>query len=344
MKKLALIIILVLLSSLLFPISAHAAATIDNPQSISIDSCQVVRNTIEDEDIAIIFPLDISYTDNFSNTDNISYPEDVLASESFYIRFYDTDGTTVLAETRPYRYINKGYDKNVCGFYFDSSISDLLTWGSAYKIGIIPNDIHFTSPPADYFYTLSSSNYTSKVSQQDNQDVITNYLLDILKDFEATYTGLYLLTSSDVGEVLTADGENWLRGAIPGIASIAPNLFYIQYYVPQTEDMNYDNSLSETYAERSSDWDITNGLNWLADETGLDSAGTVSWFIDAIICIIFTVFCAWKGWGVEPGLLGSMMISECGALLFGDTLMNIVLYGSLLAGIFIFFIIWLRRA
>ena len=95
---------------------------------------------------------------------------------------------------------------------------------------------------------------------------------------------------------------------------------------------------------RSARWDINTGLNWLAAQTGLDSAGTVAAFIFVIISLVFTVFCAWKGWGVEPGLLGSMMNIECGGLLFGGSLFNMVLFAGLLGGIFIFYIVLMRRA
>ena len=333
-KQILIASLLVLLVSL---VAVHPvlAATITNPTSISVTSVQVVRNVIETGDICVAFHYNIAYT---------AYPTTVWASDSFSLNFYNTNGVTVLSPTNPYVYIDNGYNDNLGGFYFNAAAAASMTWGAAYKIGIIPNPADFSSPPANYYYTLQSTDYTTKTTQGDNQTVIQTYLSNTCVLLEQVYSGLSLLVSSDVGEVLSVDGENWLRGALPGVASFAPHLFYTQYYVPQAETTNYNNSLGTTYANRSARWDINTGLNWLAAQTGLDSAGTVAAFIFVIISLVFTVFCAWKGWGVEPGLLGSMMNIECGGLLFGGSLFNMVLFAGLLGGIFIFYIVLMRRA
>jgi hypothetical protein len=335
MKRIVIAIFFALLFCLCFALPV-SAATIPNPDiSILVVSCQVVRSVIEDDDIAVVFHYGINYT---------AYPITVPASESFFLRFYDIDGTTILAETKPYVYIDNGYNDNMASFYFDKATAAGMTWQGAYQIGIVPNTLNFASPPANYYYVLSNTNYTVKTTPEDNHAVIVDYLRNNAVALQGIYSGLTLLVTTDVGTVLTSDGDNWFRNAMPGVASFAPDLFYIQYYVPQAEDLHYTNDLGISYATRATGWDITTGLDYLATVTGLDSAGTVAAFGSMILALIFVIFCAYKGWGVEPGLIGSMMAMECSALLFGGTLLNIVLFGALIAGMFVFFILLLRRA
>ena len=337
MRRIAAALILACLIFAVLIVPVFATTTIPNPSSITISSAEVVRNTIEPGDLALAFQFKLAYT---------NYPTTVTATDSFYLRLYDPTGVTVLFETHPYACIDYGYNDNIAGLYVSAAdvTTDGLVWGTAYKIAIVPVSAYFSSPPSNVYYTLQSTDYTTVTAKTDAQKVMADYIRKMFYAFEQTYSGLQILTTSDVGDVLTSDGENWLRGAFPGVASIAPALFYVQYYVPTATNMNYNSSLGATYAGRSASWDITTGLSWLATQTGLDSAGTVALFINIGICLVFTIFCAWKGWGVEPGLLGSLMILEDGALLFGGSLLNAVLFLTLIMGIFIMYILFLRRA
>jgi hypothetical protein len=335
MKRILAIAFLFILSLFVIGLPVAAADPINPPDSITITSAKVVRNVIETGDIFVAVNYGINYP--------IDYPTDVLASESFYLFFYDTGGTIVGAAA-PFAFIDNGYNANIVGFYFDAATAAGITWGAANQIGIVANPIYFASPPDTFYYTLSSTNYTTSTTLTANQTELQNYVRDSCKTLQNTYDDLILLVNTDVGTVLSTDGEYWLRNAMPGIASAAPNLFYIQYRVPQSEDMGYNSSLAATYAARYATWDINTGLDYLATKTGLDSAGTVAMFATIIITVVFIVFCGWKGFGIEPGLMGGVMILECGALLFGGTLLNIVLLGGLGGGILIFFVLYLRRA
>lgn len=335
MRKIVPIIFLLMLSIILtVPVSA---TTISNPDSISITSAKFVRNVIDDGDMAVVYEFGINYDDD-------DYPTTVWASQSFELVFYDTDGETEIDSDNPFVYIDYGYQSNFGGFYFTASAAEDLTWEAAYNIGIVPVDEYFASPPDDYQYTLTTSDYSTVTSQSDNKTLITNYIREICQNLQAEYEGLSLLVSTEDGTKLSADGENWVRGAIPGAASIASDLFYVQYYVPTTSDFSYNNDQQEIYSNRASSWDITSGLDAIATHTGLDSAATVATFGFVAIALIFTILCAYRGLGIEPGLFGSMMIMECGGLLFGSTIFTIVLTVSLLCGIFIFFVWYLRRA
>lgn len=357
MRKIIFSFFLCLLFLCLFPFPVSAQIIIANPDSIAITSALVVQSTITQDDVFIAFNFGINYA---------NWPTSVLASDSFHLILYDTNGNTILASSAPFVEMDNGYNANIAGFYLAPSVGPALplTWNGAYKIAIVPNSIYFTSPPATQYYTLSSANYCAATDQLSNQTALQNYIKDSCIKLEGNYpaqtitttvttpatttsvmkSGITLLMKTDVGIVLSTDGEYWMRNAMPGVASAAPALFYIQNEVPVTTNLGYTNGLSGTYSPRLTGSPITNTLAWIATKTGLDSAATVACFGFIIIAIIFIIICAWKGLGVEPGLIGDMVIIECGACLFGGTILNIVLMSALGAAIFIFFVLWLRRA
>ena len=226
-KQILIASLLVLLVSL---VAVHPvlAATITNPTSISVTSVQVVRNVIETGDICVAFHYNIAYT---------AYPTTVWASDSFSLNFYNTNGVTVLSPTNPYVYIDNGYNDNLGGFYFNAAAAASMTWGAAYKIGIIPNPADFSSPPANYYYTLQSTDYTTETTQADNQTVIQTYLSNTCVLLEQVYSGLSLLSVLGCGRGSKCGRRKLVTRRLAGSRFVRSQSFL--YPVLRTSSGNY---------------------------------------------------------------------------------------------------------
>lgn len=333
MKRFLSIFTLLVMALVVFSFPAQA---IDPPDSITIYSAKIVRNTAEDGDWSIAFHYGLNYAD---------YPE-TAASETFIFRLYSADGSTLLSSTAPYVYFNYGYGQGAGSFYFDpDTVTALgLVWGTDYRIDIVGSPAFFDPMPTPYTYVLTSSDYSSVTSQEDNQEQMKSYILSVCRRLEAVYTDIQLQGSTDAGTVLTAIGESYFRGAIPGIASIAPTLFFTQFYIPESQDIDYDNTLAEGYEERLEDSDVMQG----ADAAGAKILGISGkelaagfFFILAIAAVIFTNA---KGWGVEPGLLVAGMLITCGSLLLGGPVATFGFVLAFVCGIIGLFILIAKRA
>lgn len=299
------------------------------PDSISILSAQVVRNTITDGDMTFVAHYNLAYED---------YPSEP-ASSTFIFRLYSPDGLTLLAATTPYVIFNNGYSHGVVSFYFDAE--DAPEWGLAYKIDIAGSPLYFDPPPDPYNYVLSD--YSGTTDQQANQELLKSYILGVCDLMEQAEPSWVLHGSTDVGIVLTALGEVYFRGAIPGLQSMAPTLFFVQFYTPEPTELTYTDELAQEYGGRLEGTDIMLGFERLGAEFNL-SGGTTAAFLVILACIALIIFLAAKGWGIEPGMLGAGIILTLGALLLGNALMVLRFFMAFIGGIMIFYLLFLRRA
>jgi hypothetical protein len=306
------------------------ALALTPPDSMTIYSTRVVRNTVEDGDVAIAFHY---FVDDNSYTDP--------ASSTILFRLYDTDNTTLLSSTVPYVYFGYGYDNGIALFYF--SASDNLTWGEAYRINIAGSPAFFDPQPTPYNYFLSSSDYSSETTQAANQDLMTDYVLGVARLLEIAYPTYSLYGSTDMGVVLSAVGEAYFRGAMPGLQSIAPDLFLTQHYIPTLSDMGLGSTQATTYEGRLEDSDIMDGFEALGNELGVAGqsvAGGVA-FICAIGLVIYTNRLRW---GSTPGIIAAMILLSGAAVTLGGALMLVRLTLGLIAAIMLFYLLFFKRS
>jgi hypothetical protein len=336
MKKLSILFVIMLAVLLIPPMPIYA---ITLPESMSIPDVKVYRNLTETGDMLYVFEYNIAFTsDNFSDTS---------ASDSFIFRLYDTDGTTLRATSSPYVYSffnSNGYAHGVSSFYFSANDTK-PSWNSAVTIQLYGTPAYF-SPAQVYNYTLTSSKYTTSTTSEANQSELYNYVL-LLSDRLASYynsTGIILKATSDSGIILSSYGELYFRGAIPGLQTICPNLFYIQVYVPERMDSGttYNMTMESTYTARHAGDDLGRGLTRLGTAMGVSGAfvGAGICFVSCIaICIIFTR----KGWGVEFGMFISAIIATGFALILGNIMFTILIISSLVAAIALVWLFLLKR-
>ncbi len=324
---------LVILLLMIFPSSVFAAD--DSPDSITISNVQAFRNLAESGDVLILFHYSMPYT---------TYP-DTYASDSIIYRLMNTDNTTVLQTSQPYVYPyfdSNGYGEGVGSFYFTAS--DNLTWGLAYNIDMFTNVL--LTPYIIQSYTIDTTDYVTETTQTDNRDLVEQWVFLESDGLEADYsdTGIILITTSDVGLILSPYGEAYFRGAIPGLQSLAPELFFIQTMVPEVMSVTpYDLSVGDTYADRLVGDDLGEGFDNMPGIFGMNKYA----FWGLGICGLTIAACVWcsrKGWGIEIGLGTGVLAGICLSLLIGDVIFGIIMLGSLGAAIGIVYLLILRKA
>ena len=283
----------------------------------------------------IAFNWNWDFSDNYSSTP---------ASASIMYRLYDTDGTTLLATGTPYVFSpidTNGYGNNIGAFYF--SAADNLTWGAAYKLNIqgVPA---FFSGDSTFTYTLTSSDYSLETTQEDNRNELYAYVMLLCDRFDSLYD-IELKSSSDSGVVLSSYGELLFRGAIDGLQALCPQLFFIQVYIPELMPVtDYDMSLQTTYTDRLVGTDIENGFERLGSFMGGMSGSLAAGLLFFGGIMALCIFTAKKGWPVELGIGASIIIGIFAAILVGDVMFTILMIGSLVAGLGIFYLLTFKRS
>lgn len=323
------------LLAIIFPLVPSPAFALEPPEEIYFNSVQVVRNTVESGDIAIAFYFNTSYE---------TYPTDVSASDAVIIRLYDTDGSTLLATGSPYSLFDGGYGPQVSGFYFDADeVAALgLTWNQPYVINITYSEAYVEEPPEEE-YEITTADYSTPTDQEENQLAFTSWIFGICDNLETARPLYTLHGSTDAGVVLTDIGELYFRGALEGIQSVAPSLFFLQFITPSAVSVNYTANMTSFYGGRLTGTDVMTGFERIGAHLGVtgDFALATFFFIVAICLVLFT---SYKGWGAEPGLLMAGNWLTMGALLAGNEVMVLRMVLAFLAGIMLFYVMLFRRA
>jgi len=308
-----------------YPVSALA---VEPPDTLEVPSAKVFRNLAEDGDWCLVFQYNFT-TDNYSTTP---------ASDSLIFRLYNEDDVlidTVSPYVFPY-FESNGYGNGVRSFYLSASDSP-PAWEDAVSVNIYGAPAFF-SPAQTFTYTLTANDYTSETSQDGNQNEFYAHILLLADRLAGVYqdTGVVLKSTSDSGVVLSTYGELYFRGAIEGIQSLCPALFFIQVYIPEKMELEspYDTSLQDTYTGRLEGTDMEEGFENIGAFIGV-SGTFAAGLIMLAMCMGLCVWCIRKQWGVEIGLVGSALIAIGAALIVGSVVFTIVMIASLVAGILI---------
>ena len=133
-------------------------------------------------------------------------------------------------------------------YYFNSASAP--TWDLNYIIKVSSNPAEFSSP-LEYDFELPSAAY---YSLSNNNVPLANELRTIASDL-STQWNIPLLSDTSSTSVFTADGESYFRNAIPGVQSLAPDIFEdaSQQSPDTTESSSYNTNLSNTYQHRFDD-------------------------------------------------------------------------------------------
>lgn len=185
----------------------------------SILNCKVFHNLLETDDQLYVFHIDVHY-------DVLPTPP---INKYFHFRLLDVGGIAELASATPYAYYNIGYDESCISFYFDAD--DAPTWGSAFVFKLSGNPEYHAAPIPEASYTLTAADYTVSTDQEENQDLLGDFTLQIAHSLQTDW-GATMTEYSALGEVLTPTGATYMSGAIPNLKYLAPGIFSTQVQQP----------------------------------------------------------------------------------------------------------------
>lgn len=240
---------------------------------------------------------------------------------------------TLVATTQPYVFSlfnNNGYGDEMSSFYFSANTTHY--YGGAYVISIVSYPA-FISPIVTFNYTMQPSDYDTSSIQSANRINLATYILNEADRFLTVYPLVHLKSTSDVGTVLSSNGEAYFTSVIPGLQTLCPQLFIAQVYVPTTLPVQpYTTDQSDNYSHRLDNSDIKRGFSRLGAYVSL------SWqFVAGIVvfagCLWITIKCLKKNWGIEIPLFIDSVIVTAVAVLIGGLFFTIVMIVALLAAI-----------
>lgn len=316
-----------------------ASAYITAPTSMTISKPAVYKNLAETGDMAVFFHYSMPYTgDNYSTTP---------ASSSILFRLVDSDNSTILRTGAPFVnpfFESNGYGEGTGGFYLSANETQ-PTWEAAAIIQIVQLPGYFSSPETET-YILTASDYSSATSQDDNRELLKNYILLECDSLATSYidTGIVLKSTSDIGVILSTYGEFYFRGVADGLQSMCPSLFFVQTLVPEAIAVStYDTSLQTTYTNRLADDDLGEGFDRIGDLLNMDG-GVVAGVIVIGSTLAASIWTARKGWGVEPGLAVGTIIMACFAIMVGEGVFTALMVVALAAAIALVYLLGLKRA
>ncbi len=341
MKKYLISLLLALLTIIMItaPVYAIPAPTVKN-----IPDVMVFRNLAETGDCLYVFEYIISDDAGiYNSTGNYS---STPASDSWLFRLWD--GAELKATSKPYVYPyfnSNGYGMGVSSFYFGAS-DNASAWGSALRLELYGTPAYY-SPAQTFSYTLTSDDYVTVTSQDDNRNEMYAFILLLADRLTTNYSaaGVVMKSSSDYGQVLSTYGEMYFRGAIDGLQSLCPALFFVQVYVPEamTDNVTYNMTMASTYGTRLVGEDLGEGFTNLGDAVGV-SGGVASFGVCFIACIGICIWTTKIGWGTEIGMLVSSLVGTFFALVVGNTLYTILIIIALLAAMGVVYIFVFKRA
>lgn len=306
-KWLRLLLLAVALSPIFTSIAVLAIASPTSTPTIDTGNIYINRNLIEDNDRLVEFEFNIPYT---------SIPS-VSATQAFLFSLIHPSTGAVLATVLPYTYIENGYNEGVSGFYLSGSAN--LTWGVQYIIRISENPAQFTEAH-NYDYVIPTSAYTSATTQESNQSQVSTHIIAAANRMH-TYHPTYQFTDSStgVGTVLSSPyGEEYFRGAIPGIQAMAPSLYNVQVITMNTADRVWTTAQFTAYANRFNSGNYTwvgASVNATANQFGIPPDTTMALIIILPLCVGASIIGMIKFRKIEPGLVVSFLFLIFGALL-----------------------------
>jgi len=292
-------------------------ASINPPDSISINSVWVYRNCKETGDQLYIVDYTIDYTVTPNET----------AAEAYMCRLLQSN--TTLAYASPYPYHDKGYGRGVVAIYFSASAAP--AWQSNFTsielLGSPFCDWNGTLPS----YTVVSTNFSL---WQDSEPTVQKvaiagkiiYLATIL---ETEWTEDMTSTSDNGQIVLTPYAASYFVNVIPYLGDIAPSVFpggqspgtsvTEPDILPDTSGQGYANWLASIIT--GTPFDLTN----LAADFGVSRGALTAIFYYGIV--VFVLIVIMRGLGTyKPMMFFALPFVILGAFL-GVPLIVTILVG-----------------
>lgn len=296
------------------------------------ESVRITRNLYEEGDMLLTFHYAISWT----------LPEnqpDEPASETFVFRLMNEAETETLGFSLPYPYVYSGYGEGAGSMYWDAVSAP--TWEANCILSLEENP-GLDPDPKVVKRSVTADDYSSFTEQADNQSYLRDYLIDVALLLELSWE---VEPGSLIGDdnYLTAVGETYFQGAIPGLKLFCPDLFAIKEIVPQTEDREWTLAhQTQTEQQWEGTWvqDSLEGISGLFGGVGWSTITTVGCVFGFLGLLAFSHI---KFQNTKPGLLLGILPMMGGAILgfFPLVAVGLVCFGGIM---FLAYTFWFKRA
>jgi hypothetical protein len=290
-----------LLAAALLP-SPAVADDPPSPTNLQFESVGVFRHLIEEGDFLLVFHYNIYYE---------SDQPDIPANKLFTFRLLDTNGIDYLGAIVPYAYHNSGYDQGCGSFYF--SADDAPDWEMAYVMRISGNPEYFSSPPL-VSRTLAYSNYSQLDTQEENQALLGEYVIEIAQELEINWVDEEDLTFADeTGIMLSATGAAYFKGAITGLQAMAPQIFSTRTVSPEYPETEWEEAKRTEYEERFLDSWPGRAIGSVADLLGV-KYNVVTGVGIFIAIIVVAALCQWRFGNAKPAPIVGICFTLAGTV------------------------------
>ena len=253
-KRLSRALIAALIAVTFIPITP-TSASIASPDTLTISSVNVYRNSIELLDQLYLITGTINYTVN---------PAGENAYDLFLIRLMD--GATELKATAPYAFFDDGFDYFVIGMYFSAAEVTALGigWGvgTGYSVKIEGN------PGADWTASPPPSVVIGTFDQWYDGTTVSNTTVNLTLKMRT----LALATENTWGVTLTellagvrkfnATGEDYFTTTIPDLRLMTPELFSQSLTTPDFMERDLVNI---GYTGGDTTQQVIYGVNWAVE-------------------------------------------------------------------------------
>ncbi len=310
--------------------TAVPVCAVDAPTSLSIEGVKVVRHVIEDDD----FALAVHYNIDYGTLPNES------AADLFHFNAFDIMGDNI-GSVEPYGYNDKGYGEGIVLFYW--AAANAPTWQSALNIKVTGNPAAaWSGAVPETTRTLLVSDYSSSTTQEGNQTVLYNFMINSVKSIEVAW-GLSLI-DYDVRSVLNSVGETYVRGSIPGIHVMAPDLFAIKENTPNYTKRTWTTTLFDFYKNRWAGTAVGTALNGMGRLTG--DADNWQWAtgILTVLLIIGFFFLSHKWFSETRPAIAAGINMLVGGAVMGFVSPLLIALPTVLAGLFIGYALIFRNS
>lgn len=210
------VVLILLAVTLLLAWLPSAVLAIADPDTLWVRGVYVFEDCLEDGDVGVLVEYEVDYT---------VLPSEVV-TEAYLVIFIDSDGTTQLAATAPYAYVDNGFGRGAAWIYFTAaeatSYALSRTDMADYRIRLSGN------PTVPSGWTGDPPGIVTDITYwQDGGTTSTLFGLRVLEfaDNLGVAWGLALSEPTTIGYRLSDTGAEYFCNVIPGLRSIAPSIF-----------------------------------------------------------------------------------------------------------------------
>ncbi len=276
-----------------------AFAALTPPDLLEIKGAWVYRHLIETDDFLVVLHYNIEWTDP------LNIPDDP-ANKTFLVRLMSTDDNEELGVTTPYPFYSSGYYQGIAAIYLPAA--EAPTWGQGYVLHLEGNPSKWATPPT-IKYTLTSSDYCSFDTTQENHTQLGVQIIESAQDLEVAWdVPGELVYATDVGTVLTLTGETYYLGAVPGLRVMAPSVFALQTLDVDWDYQTHDPTQAEEYEHQYDDTPIGEAIDALGELFGGVSPRLITGIFLIIVMLGVMVISSVKYQTSTPGLLAGATV------------------------------------